>query len=74
MADRKRAVLLALRYPAQGADVVRIQLFLRSAGFELAPDGIFGSMTREAVKTWQAMHGLPSDGVVDGATWDTMAL
>ena len=62
----------ALRLCSRGRAVVYLQILLRSAGYELEPDGLFGSMTREAVKTFQAMHGIRADGVVDGDTWDAL--
>ena len=62
----------ALQLCSRGRAVVRLQIMLRSAGYELEPDGIFGPMTREAVKTFQAMHGIRVDGVVDGDTWDAL--
>jgi peptidoglycan hydrolase-like protein with peptidoglycan-binding domain len=32
-------------------------------------DGYFGSLTREAVKVFQASKGLPADGIVGSYTW-----
>lgn len=52
-----------------GPEVVRLQILLRTAGYELEPDGRFGPMTRECVKSFQAAHGLPNDGAVGPMTW-----
>lgn len=62
----------AIQLCSRGRAVVCLQILLRSAGYELEPDGLFGPMTREAVKTFQAMHGIRADGVVDGDTWDAL--
>lgn len=62
----------AIQLCSRGRAVVYLQILLRSAGYELEPDGLFGPMTREAVKTFQAMHGIRADGVVDGDTWDAL--
>ena len=34
----------------------------------LMPDGIYGAVTEEAVRKWQAAHGLPADGIVGPKT------
>ena len=47
-----------------------IQQALKNAGFyQGAVDGKMGSMTREAVKEFQHVHGLTDDGVVGKQTW-----
>ena len=61
-----------LRYCHRGNEVVRLQLMLREMDFTLEPDGIFGPMTREAVKSFQALHDLPATGEVDPITWDVL--
>ncbi len=38
----------------------------------IIPDGIYGPETMSAVATLQKLHGLPSTGVADNATWDTV--
>ena len=58
-----------IRFSSRGDAVVRLQMILRAIGYELEPDGIFGSMTREAVKTYQATHELQADGIVGPMTW-----
>ena len=35
----------------------------------LDPIGNFGPKTEEAVKVWQAAHGLTADGIVGDKTW-----
>ena len=39
------------------------------AGYELAVDGIFGTMTRCSVKGFQSERGLQVDGIVGKQTW-----
>jgi peptidoglycan hydrolase-like protein with peptidoglycan-binding domain len=54
-----------------GDDIVQLQRFLASAGFdaegELEVDGEFGPTTEQAVKEWQEAVGLPVTGRVDRA-------
>ena len=40
-----------------------------SASPQIAEDGIFGERTKEAVKEFQRVFGLPATGVVDYKTW-----
>lgn len=61
--------LPTIRYGSRGNAVVRLQLALRALKYDLEPDGIFGSMTRECVKTFQATRGLKVDGIVGPKTW-----
>ena len=61
-------------YPHQsignrGVDVKAIQWFLLHHGDGPRVDGIYGSSTAAAVKTFQAAHELPVTGQVDGRTW-----
>lgn len=58
-----------LRYTSRGNDVRDLQLMLREVGFELEADGIFGPITRECVKSFQAKNNLAVDGLVGPLTW-----
>lgn len=53
----------------RGTDVKVIQYLLN-----LTPDGVFGSGTASAVKTFQASKGLTADGVVGPATWERLVV
>lgn len=47
-----------------------IQQTLKNAGFyQGALDGKMGSMTREAIREFQRVHGLTDDGIVGKQTW-----
>ena len=68
------ALLLAAAAPADAAGVLKrgsrgprvakIQDWLGQT-----PDGIYGKVTKAAVKRWQQRHGLTADGIVGPATW-----
>ena len=52
----------------RGEMVKQIQQALKSAGYGVIPDGIFGEITREAVIAYQSENGLIPDGIVGPAT------
>ena len=59
---------------ARGRDVQRIQtifVMMKTLGFDQI-DGVFGSLTRNAVVAFQEGEGLPPDGVVGDSTWQRM--
>ena len=61
-----------LQKGSKGETVVRLQTLLQAAGFSLpkyGADGIFGSETQSAVKDFQTVAGLISDGVAGPDTW-----
>lgn len=58
-----------LRSSSRGDEVALLQRKLRACGYVLAVDGIFGPMTREAVRSYQAQRGLAVDGIVGPMTW-----
>lgn len=53
-----------LRKGDKGEDVKELQRLLA-----VYPDGIFGSMTDEALRTWQRDNGLFPDGIAGPKTW-----
>ncbi|MDO4815495.1 MAG: M14 family metallopeptidase [Bacillota bacterium] len=58
-----------LKYGSRGPDVQLLQLALNRAGFgDLETDGIFGNVTRNAVKQFQSGNGLSADGLVGPLT------
>ena len=58
-----------LRTGSRGDSVRLLQTLLNRAGYELAIDGIFGTMTRCSVKGFQSERGLQVDGIVGKQTW-----
>src|SRR5260370_241628 len=55
-----------------GADVTRLQDFLRQSGFELPASEVersfFGPSTRQALRDFQQQNGLPVTGALDERT------
>ena len=58
-----------LRRGSRGNDVKVLQRILRQAGYDLEIDGIFGRITLECVKSFQATNSLVRAGVVGPKTW-----
>lgn len=57
----------------RGADVLCIQRALRTFGTSpVEPDGMFGTQTAAAVKSFQLQRGLESNGTVDQSTWTAL--
>lgn len=62
-------------YPNERPTVQEIQLALQRAGIDPGPiDGIYGPRTTAAVRSFQARHGLETDGLVGTQTWSGLAL
>lgn len=62
-----------VREGARGATVEKLQKLLHRGGANPgAVDGIFGPLTRAAVKSFQKHHGLTATGVVNGDTWEQL--
>lgn len=62
-----------LKRGSQGADVTYLQQRLTAKGYGVgAIDGIFEQKTLEAVKAFQAEHGLVVDGIVGAKTWGSL--
>lgn len=58
-----------LRLHSTGAAVRALQAELAEEGERVAIDGSFGKHTEDAVKAFQARHGLAPDGIVGPRTW-----
>ena len=64
-----------LRMGSEGEDVVTLQRFLISQGFdlgEMGADGDFGRRTQEAVRQFQARAGIDVDSVVGPKTYEAI--
>ena len=65
--------VIIARFGDTGPAVVEVQSLLTGAGFSPGPvDGIFGSLTRTAVRALQTARGFPVDGIVDQATLNAL--
>lgn len=58
-----------LRVGSRGEAVRTLQRKLN-----IMADGIFGKLTREAVKEYQLQHGLEADGIVGPKTWTSIGV
>lgn len=62
-----------LQEGSRGEDVKYIQTLLNKFGYNIAADGIFGGITREAVKQFQASIGMTGyTGIVDLNIWQSL--
>ncbi|TDP26856.1 LysM peptidoglycan-binding domain-containing protein [Halanaerobium congolense] len=52
----------------RGRDVMEIQKYLKTLGYNVAPDGIFGRSTENAVKDFQRSQNLSVDGIAGDNT------
>jgi len=59
----------------QSGSIVRaVQHLLRARGYSLSADGVFGSGTEGAVRSFQSSRDLTADGVVGPKTWEALAV
>ncbi len=62
------SVYTKLQLGSTGSAVKSLQLALISLGYQLTADGIYGTGTRAAVRTFQRSQGLSVDGIAGSAT------
>jgi len=56
----------------RGRDVIEVQKYLETLGYNVSADGIFGQTTEVAVKDFQESNNLQVDGIVGGRTLELM--
>ena len=61
-----------IKLGSHGESVKTLQTLLKSAGYNLQVDGIFGEITEEIVKLLQKKAGLQADGICGSKTWDSL--
>jgi len=57
-----------VRLNDRGRDVIKVQKYLETLGYNVSTDGIFGKSTEDAVKNFQKNNNLQVDGIVGGRT------
>lgn len=58
-----------------GERVKTVQYLLQARGYSsVTADGIFGTGTESAVKSFQSSKGLTADGIVGAATWEVLVI
>ncbi len=65
-ATRSKSVPIAqptVKNGTRGANVKLLQQNLNACGYKLEEDGIFGKLSTQALKEWQAQNGLVADGI-----------
>ena len=63
-----------LRNGDQGSNVITLQHLLNAHGYTLSADGVFGSGTENAVRSFQTQQQLTADGVVGSQTWSQLVI
>ena len=63
------ALAAELRIGDEGAEVTEIQGQLIELGYDVLADGEFGPAMADAIKSFQASHGIKSNGIVDSKTY-----
>lgn len=66
------SVYPTVRRGSRGNYVAILQYMLRRAGYDVSTDGVFGSNTEAAVKSYQTANGLTADGIVGRNTWNSL--
>jgi len=71
--SQARPVASALARSASVAQrTTEVQYLLRSYGYTIAVDGVYGPQTARVVRAWQHANGLVEDGVAGTQTWASL--
>jgi N-acetylmuramoyl-L-alanine amidase len=70
--DKQPRILRFSRPISEGSDVMKVQEALKTKGFEIFPDGLFGSSTATLVRQFQEREGLVGDGIVGSKTLEKL--
>ncbi len=62
------------RVGSRGDEVRAVQQKLKTLGYDVTTDGIYGAATARAVKQFQSDHGLTSDGIAGVQTLQALGL
>ena len=57
---------------SRGENVASVQYMLQAKGYQVQADGQFGSLTAQAVMSFQGKNGLTADGIVGPLTWEKL--
>ncbi|MFL5778876.1 MAG: penicillin-insensitive murein endopeptidase [Chloroflexota bacterium] len=58
----------------RGTNVKVVQLLLRAHRYDLPVSGVFGTATRDALRSFQSHHGLAASGVATPTTWGELVV
>jgi len=67
-----QALVVTVQQGSTGPAVRAVQSQLNAHGSSLTVDGVFGSGTTSAVRSFQSSHGLAVDGIVGSQTWQAL--
>jgi len=67
-----QALVVTVQQGSTGSAVRAVQSQLNAHGSSLTVDGVFGSATTSAVRSFQSAHGLTADGIVGAQTWQAL--
>ncbi|MET7286474.1 TIGR03767 family metallophosphoesterase [Streptomyces sp. NPDC005573] len=67
-----QALVLTVQQGGTGAAVSAVQSQLKAHGAALTVDGVFGTLTASALRSFQSGHGLTADGIVRPPTWQAL--
>jgi N-acetylmuramoyl-L-alanine amidase len=69
---KTKAAIRPLRRGARNNSVYVLQALLFFNGYDISVDGIYGAETENAVKDFQRTHGLSTDGIAGGNTFEAL--